>query len=653
MGWSVRATKIGPLFCTVSPLKWDLTHIVHPSRDVAAGPAGCLARPCPPTPGYAGAPSPPSSPSTGQLSKVNWPTLNCQLVSCQLPTGQSNCQLAKSHRQLANSQLSTGQLLKVNWPALKSQLANWRTTDWQGALSTGQSSAMPNTYPPTGESTSAPGRPLEPTLPAYPMPRHPPRCIDRSWRCKRRRRCHPRRRGTSNTGVYIYIYIPRHHCPRTTADDSTASEYPNIYPGAPGSPVPPKPAANGQDDARSTGESIVNWQDARSTGESSAMPNTPPPTGESSATNARRQRARPGSSGAGVTGSVPRSLYARAPLPPAKARPPTGESPSSAPNLLSPTRESPATPNALRRRPPTGHRPPPPPRRAPGSAARSRRRPRPPAPPTRPHVPPLCPSRAPPSPTPTRLAPCAPPPSAPAPCCPEGKGGPPCLAGTVAGGALADPDRSPSTSHRPSGHRRVGILRANVPWSKSGFGGRVLLWGDPCAPPKLGHFFVPYLPEMGPYAHRASVPRRGRRACGLPRAPLPPDSGVRWRPQPPSPPPIANWPTPNCQLANPSSSTGQFPIVNWPAPKSQLANSQLPTGQLPTGQPINRQLVNCQVAKSQPSTGQLNWPTGQIPTADWPTSNGQLSTGQPSTGQIGTSPTGQPIVNSPSTGVVP
>lgn len=53
---------------------------------------------------------------------------------------------------------------------------------------------------------------------------------------------------------------------------------------------------------------------------------------------------------------------------------------------------------------------------------------------------------------------------------------------------------STSPPHIPTDHRWERNLCANVNLLKSGFGGTVLLWGGPCAPYKLGHFFGPYLP---------------------------------------------------------------------------------------------------------------------------------------------------------------
>src|SRR6185312_12900279 len=79
----------------------------------------------------------------------------------------------------------------------------------------------------------------------------------------------------------------------------------------------------------------------------------------------------------------------------------------------------------------------------------------------------------------------------------RGQRGSPSGMEAVAGRIRCESVCSTSPSHVSSDHRSVGILRANVKWFKSGWGGTVLLWGGPCPPYKLGHFFVPFSRILG------------------------------------------------------------------------------------------------------------------------------------------------------------
>jgi len=107
---------------------------------------------------------------------------------------------------------------------------------------------------------------------------------------------------------------------------------------------------------------------------------------------------------------------------------------------------------------------------------------------------------------------------------------------------------SPSPPHILTDHRWDRNLRANVNLLKSGFGGTVLLWSDPCAPYKLGRFLGAYLPRSVPcknFADLLDFVSTGKSS-------------------------LTNWQTLTCQLAN---------------PHHQLANSHLLTGEFSPPRP--------------------------------------------------------------------
>jgi hypothetical protein len=192
MEWSVRVTKIGPLFRTVSTLRLDLRafHASVPRRCWRA-----CGRPSPPlSPRFRATPAPPAPPSplpTGTPS-VNWRTL----------------------RQLGNPS-STGQpsVSWVNPPSTGEPTANWAN--------------LPLTGKPIVNWRRAGHAPRR--IVNWRVHQCPPRRVDISWRGTRRRRCRPPR----PEPVRPHIYIHRHIRPPPARDPSPASsEYPNICPCA-------------------------------------------------------------------------------------------------------------------------------------------------------------------------------------------------------------------------------------------------------------------------------------------------------------------------------------------------------------------------------------------------------------------------------------
>lgn len=160
---------------------------------------------------------------------------------------------------------------------------------------------------------------------------------------------------------------------------------------------------------------------------------------------------------------------------------------------------------------------------------------------------------------------------------------------------------SPSPPHILTDHRweRFPCAFGNL-W-RNGFGGAVLLWSGPCAPPKLGHFFWPYLPSERTLGASCGP---GRKACSAghehPSRLIHTVSTCRC-PAPCCPRP-ANWP--------------------WVLPTGALSPTNWRTQPLPTGQPIpaNWRLASGQLATALPPPRPRGAPSPPPGSAPWPLS---------------------------------